>query len=126
MSKAAEMRVLYVTSDLFFSSRVSSLARECGIAVDFVAAVNAEERISAGVRLVILDLAQRSLDTASLVRAIREKADSATIVAYGPHVDEDALSAAREAGCDEVLPRSQFDQQILQILQRLSSDDSDA
>lgn len=120
------MRVLYVTSDLFFSSRVSSLARDCGVAVDVVAPVMAESRIDSDVSLAILDLTQRSLDVVSLVQAIREKADAAKIIAYGPHVDEARLAAARDAGCDEVLPRSQFDQQILQILQRLADHGADA
>ena len=30
------------------------------------------------------------------------------LVAYGSHVDAEALRAARAAGCDPVLPRSKF------------------
>jgi hypothetical protein len=29
-------------------------------------------------------------------------------VAFGPHVDEEALAAAKAAGCQVVLPRSKF------------------
>ena len=117
------MRALYVTSDLFFSSRVGSLARDRGISVEVVPPVVAAERISADLRLVLVDLTQRSLDVAALVEAVREKASSAKIIAYGPHVDEAALAAARDAGCDEVLPRSQFDQQIVSILERFQQDE---
>ena len=116
------MGVLYITSDLFFSSRVSSLARDRGIRVDVVAPLSAAQKITADVQLVLVDLAQRSLDVTSIVEAVREKANTATIIAYGPHVDEAVLSAAREAGCDEVLPRSQFDQQLVSILERYQQD----
>ncbi|MBP90866.1 MAG: hypothetical protein CMJ64_29840 [Planctomycetaceae bacterium] len=118
------MGVLYVTSDLFFSSRMTSLARDRGIAIDVVAPVAVDQKITTDVGLVLIDLAQRSLDIASLVQVVREKVADATLIAYGPHVDEASLSAARDAGCDEVLPRSQFDQQIVSILERFQQEDS--
>jgi hypothetical protein len=40
------------------------------------------------------------------------------IVAYAPHVHEDRLRAATEAGCNEVLSRGQFDRQMDDILAR--------
>jgi hypothetical protein len=41
------------------------------------------------------------------VAAIRA-ATTARIIGFGPHVERDVLSAARQAGCDEVLARSVF------------------
>jgi hypothetical protein len=38
------------------------------------------------------------------------------VVAYGPHVDAALLRAARDAGCDPVLPRSKFVEQLSQAL----------
>jgi hypothetical protein len=34
------------------------------------------------------------------------------VVAYGSHVDTATLRAAREAGCDVVLPRSKFVEEL--------------
>jgi hypothetical protein len=34
------------------------------------------------------------------------------VVAYGSHVDTATLRAAREAGCDPVLPRSKFVEEL--------------
>jgi len=34
------------------------------------------------------------------------------VVAYGSHVDAAGLKAARDAGCDVVLPRSAFVEQL--------------
>jgi hypothetical protein len=33
-------------------------------------------------------------------------------VAYGSHVDTESLRAARAAGCDRVLPRSKFIEEL--------------
>ena len=120
------MGILYITTDLFFSSRVGSLARDRGLAIEVVAPLAAAQKINTELQLVLIDLTQRSLDVALLVETVREKASSATIIAYGPHVDQAALSAAQDAGCDEVMPRSQFDQQLVSILERFQEGDSGA
>jgi hypothetical protein len=56
------------------------------------------------VDVVVVDLARHAADLA-LVRGARPEA---RIVAFGPHVDADALRAARAAGADRVLARSAF------------------
>ena len=53
--------------------------------------------------VVIVDLA-RQPDIA----AIRASHPNARIVAYGSHVDTDSMTAASEAGADDVMPRSKF------------------
>ena len=63
--------------------------------------------------LVIVDLSTPGLDVAGFVKRLRGiKASDAMselrIIAFGPHVHEDRLAAAREAGCDEVMSRGQF------------------
>lgn len=109
------MHVLYLTKDLFFSSRVCSLARDAGATIDVVASLDACCATDDTV-LAIVDLVVPQLDIASTVGKLREIARNAKIIAYGPHVDAARLSAAEQAGCDVVLPRSQFDQQIGAIL----------
>src|SRR3954469_16205366 len=55
--------------------------------------------------IVVVDLGRRgAIDTVAAIRA----ATTARIVGFGPHVERDLLSAARNAGCDEVLARSVF------------------
>jgi hypothetical protein len=52
-------------------------------------------------RLVLLDAGRPgALDAVALV--------AAPVIAFGSHVDEQLLAAARRAGCAEVLPRSRF------------------
>jgi hypothetical protein len=38
------------------------------------------------------------------------------VVAYGSHVDTERLRAARSAGCDPVLPRSKFVEELPKAL----------
>ena len=54
--------------------------------------------------VVIVDLARFP----SAVGELRSALPSARIVAFGPHVDEQAAADARAAGADEVWPRSRF------------------
>ena len=55
--------------------------------------------------IVVVDLGRRgAIDAVAAIRA----ATGARIVGFGPHVERDVLSAARQAGCDEVLARSVF------------------
>jgi hypothetical protein len=58
---------------------------------------------------VLLDLAT-GIDPAAVVAAGR------TVVAYGAHVDEDALTAAIEAGCVDALPRSKVFRRAAELL----------
>lgn len=53
--------------------------------------------------IVIVDLAR-----GPAIAEIRTTHPNARIVAYGSHVDTDAMTAARAAGADDVMPRSQF------------------
>jgi hypothetical protein len=54
--------------------------------------------------VVIVDLARN----ASAVGELRRALPDARIVAFGPHVDEDAAATAEADGADIVWPRSRF------------------
>jgi CheY-like chemotaxis protein len=97
--------------DLIFFSRVSGAARAAGLGVrmvrtaaDLVAAARAEPP-----RGVILDVHNPGLDLPALLAELNEACPAMPrVTAYGSHVEAATLRAAREAGCDRVLPRSQF------------------
>ena len=52
----------------------------------------------------VVALASDLMDRSRITAAIPD----ARIVAFGPHVDEDATAAARAEGADVVWPRSRF------------------
>jgi DNA-binding NarL/FixJ family response regulator len=62
--------------------------------------------LDGGADVVVVDLSQPGATDA--VVSLRAAGSTATVVAYGSHVDRDALAAARAAGCDRVLARSAF------------------
>jgi CheY-like chemotaxis protein len=66
---------------------------------------------------LVVDLSMSSLDVASLVNRLKANESSRTrVVAFGPHVHEQRLAAARDAGCDFVVSRGQFFSQLETIL----------
>jgi DNA-binding NarL/FixJ family response regulator len=114
------MSVLFLSSDLVFSSRLAAAGKRMGVCVDSVTSIEAvEERVeSNSVDLVICDLSAPGADPNALVARLRQRWPSLAIVAFAPHVHEDRLRAATEAGCNEVLSRGQFDRQMGDILAR--------
>ncbi len=105
---------LLLSDDLIFTSRVAGTARELGLLVKVARSADALEALARQQppRCVLVDLANPGLAIADLVRKLHDACPAARVVAYGPHVDGAGLRAAREAGCDPVLPRSAFVEQL--------------
>jgi CheY-like chemotaxis protein len=121
---ANQLNIALLTSDLMVTSRVEGAAQRVGVSLKSVATLEALVSQVAGsaVRLVIVDLSTPSLDVAALVGRVKSLGEaSPAIVAFGPHVHESLLAAARDAGCDEVVSRGQFFAQLDAILQRAIS-----
>jgi DNA-binding NtrC family response regulator len=71
------------------------------------------------VKLVAVDLGTAGIDVPALVQRLKGRTENVpAIVAYGPHVHEAALEAAKEAGCDAVVSRGQFMSQADAIFAR--------
>ena len=106
---------ILLSQDLLFTSKITGTARELGYVVSIVVnKTSAMEAIRAHpVAVVFLDLTAGGLTAPEAIRSYREIAGQETVlVAFGPHVDVDTLDAARQAGCDIVMPRSQFSAQL--------------
>jgi len=115
------MQCVFLCADLMFASRVLGAAKTLQVPLKIVpVASDVGRSLSAETRLLIIDLTMPGLDLASAVGTTREQAPAARMVAFGPHVDEEALSAARAAGC-EVLSRGQFQQNYTALLQSVQS-----
>lgn len=98
---------LVLSDDLLDASRVIGEGRAVGLQAvqckDQAALLAAADRIPA---IVVLDLHNPGLDVDAIVTTM--KGHGAKVVGYGSHVDAARLKAARQSGCDEVLPRSAF------------------
>jgi DNA-binding NarL/FixJ family response regulator len=104
-----------------FSSRVASAAKAQGVAISLIPNQSAlSDNIAADCRLALVDLSLEQLNLPVVVSALKAGAPAAQVVAYGPHVDEAALADAKEAGCDLVLTRGQFNKQYAELIASLA------
>ena len=110
--------ILLISGDLMAGSWLAGPAAQAGAKVDTAggtaAALEMADRNA--YRLAIIDLSTAGKDLAALVEGLRRANGSIQILAYGPHVQEHLLGAARDAGCDRVLTRGQFHAQAAEII----------
>jgi CheY-like chemotaxis protein len=102
---------LLLSDDLIFTSRITGTARDLGLTVRAARSADVLLTMARATppRLVLLDLSNPGLSVPDLLGRLREVCPvMPRVVAYGSHVDAAGLRAAREAGCDVVLPRSKF------------------
>lgn len=112
------MAILLASSDLAIISLVTGAAKEQPVEVQTASSPGAVTSALASrpFRLVIFDLGMPGLDVTQAMAGVRSQNPAAQAIAFGPHVQEGLLTAAREAGCDRVLSRGQFHAQINAII----------
>lgn len=110
---------LILTSDLFFASKVTGTAAALGLSVRSVASLDQlrDAASESELSLVILDLDCPGVSPTDVMAALPPDRQITT-VAFGPHVHEEKLAAAKAAGFQQVLPRSKFSTTLVEILQQ--------
>src|SRR5205807_2397444 len=94
---------------------ITGTARALGLSVKPVRSIKllqaaVKERMPA---CVIVDLAHPGLVLEDFIGNLKDSCNTMPrLVAYGSHVDAAGLKAARDAGCDVVLPRSKFVEEL--------------
>jgi DNA-binding NarL/FixJ family response regulator len=109
-------RVVALMDDLFFQMKVAETAKQLG--VEFKVATTADALTSLldpAPKLVIVDLNARSQPIAA-IQKLRAEKNAVRVVAFLSHVQKDLAAQAQAAGCDEVMPRSIFTQNLALIL----------
>ena len=112
---------LLLSRDLIFTSKVTGTAAALGYRVVVIGdAAKARAMLEQGkTRVVFVDLAAGDLVGSPTLLQYREVAPPGTpFVAFGSHVDTEALANARAAGCDPVMPRSRFTVELPTLIQR--------
>jgi CheY-like chemotaxis protein len=117
----AAKKVLAVVEDLFFTVKINEAAKRAGLSIAFVKSErDALDQAAEHPALIILDLNFAGIEPVELIRKM--KADPAlqkiSLIGYVSHVQGELKQAAQEAGCDMVLARSAFSQNLQQILKR--------
>jgi hypothetical protein len=103
--------VLVLVRDLIFASRINLTARDIGVEVKLL---RDEAKLAAEIgRRLIVDLNQHgALDAAIEWR----KRTGGEVIGFVAHVDADTIRRARDAGIDQVLPRSRFVTELSSLL----------
>ncbi|MGD8277328.1 MAG: hypothetical protein PVH00_04850 [Gemmatimonadota bacterium] len=106
-----EMPAIAAFSDLIFGARIRAAAALHGAGT--VLATGPDRiiaAVSAGARIVFVDLDTRAADPVSLIARLKDEPGTrdARVVAFASHVRTDLIEAARTAGADRVLARGAF------------------
>jgi CheY-like chemotaxis protein len=117
--------IVVVVEDLIFLSKIQQTAGQVGVPIESLGPDKLGERLArGGVRAVIIDLNHRSGAAVDVVRALKSNPSTRHIQITGflSHVQADLAIAAREAGCDHIMARSKFTQQLPELLLELAGE----
>jgi CheY-like chemotaxis protein len=128
----ANSRIFAFVDDLFFQAKIQETARKLNVKVEFVKTDkdlgekldhNGDEKPS----LIIFDLNNSTAKPLTLIPRLKSKLKKGTsIIGFLSHVQGDLKQKAHEVGCDMVLPRSAFSQNLPQLLRRHGAPDEEA
>ncbi len=120
----AAPRIFAFVNDLFFQTKIQDTARKLNVKVEFVKTQEevlerAGENGDAKPSLIIFDLNNAAAKPLATIPKLRSKFKKETsILGFVSHVEGELKMKAQEAGCDVVMPRSAFSQNLPQILRR--------
>ena len=109
-------RVVYLCSDLLFTSKIRETARQLGLDTTAVRDAAALLEAARGADAVILDL--RLPIALDALRRLRAEPATAAVPAIGfcEHERVDHMAEARAAGCDRVLAKGRFSTELPHLL----------
>lgn len=114
-------KVIGVLEDLLFVAKISDAARRLGLEFEFVKTErDAIEKAKLHPLLIIVDLNCIAAQPLKLISKLKGTAETKNVdvIGYVSHVQGDLKQKAHEIGCDMVLARSAFSQNLQQILKR--------
>ncbi len=117
----SKKNVVAVLSDLMFTVKIQEAAKRAGMDVTFVQSrEDALSKAKLNPAVLIIDLNGSTLDTLELIDTLKANPETAhlDLLAYVSHVQVDLKQAAQDKGCDMVIARSAFSQNLPTILKR--------
>ena len=126
----APIRIYCFIEDLFFLAKIQETARKLGVKVGFVKAdkdivarlADAPEAERAS--LIVFDLNNVGAKPLTLIPRLKSKMKRGTsVIGFLNHLQGDLKAKAVEAGCDMVMPRSAFSQNLPSLLRRHGLDE---
>ena len=114
-------RIVAVVDDLFFAAKIGETAKRAGVGVEFATSEEALlEKAAHRPSLIIVDLNLSGMKPLPLIAKLKSHPDlkQTSILGFVSHVQGELKQDAHKAGCDMVLARSSFSQNLPQILRR--------
>ena len=112
-------KVIALVDDMFFASKIRGAAEQCGRSL---VRVRTQEELESELieppALVLIDLNFTRLDPLAAITFLKSRPETRaiSIIGFLSHVQIELMRAAEQAGCDYVMPRSKFSQQLVPIL----------
>lgn len=112
--------VLAAVDDLLFSSKIRATAKQAGVEVTFARSPQEvlDQANAQKPSLVIFDLNSGKTDPVATIAALKANPalSASRVLAFASHVHTELIASARNAGADQVLPRSAFAANLADIL----------
>jgi PleD family two-component response regulator len=121
----APTHIYFFIEDLFFLAKIQETAKKLGIKVGFLK--NEKDTVAKFVdapeeerpSLIVFDLNNVNAKPLTLIPKLRSKLKKGTsIIGFLSHLQGDLKVKAVEAGCDMVMPRSAFSQNLPSLMRR--------
>lgn len=128
----APTHIYFFIEDLFFLAKIQETAKKLGIKVGFLK--NEKDTVTKFVdapeeerpSLIVFDLNNVNAKPLTLIPKLRSKLKKGTsIIGFLSHLQGDLKVKAVEAGCDMVMPRSAFSQNLPSLMRRHGLKDED-
>ncbi len=128
----APTRIYCFIEDLFFLAKIQETARKLGVKVVFVKNdKDIVQRLTEAPEaerpaLIVFDLNNANAKPLTLIPKLKAKLKrTASIIGFLSHLQGDLKVKATEAGCDTVMPRSAFSQNLPNLLRRYGVEEED-
>ena len=114
-------KVVAVVEDLMFTVKINDAAKKVGLPVEFVKSeTDLLAQIAERPAVIILDLNCNVVNPLKLIGKLKDDDDhkGISLIGYLSHVQGELKKQAHDAGCDIVMTRSAFSQNLPAILRR--------
>lgn len=116
--------MLAAVDDLFFTVKITDAARKAGMQVEFVKTdKDLLEKAKDKPALIVMDLNFGAIQPLKMIAKLKSSPElkQISVIGFLSHVQGELKQKAHETGCDMVLARSAFSQNLPQILKRHAS-----
>jgi len=122
--------IFVFVDDLFFMAKIQETARKLNVKVNFVKTdKEVLDSVAAGEgkpSLIIIDLNHHTVKPLTVIPKLKSKFKKETnIIGFLSHLQGELKMKAHDVGCDMVLPRSAFSQNLPQLLRRHATSEAE-